>query len=398
MAHSSRRRWLAVALALAAFGAAACSSGSDSGGDQAADSDGARADRAEAAPVPEAARGAVYPGDAWERGDAAEAGFDPARLEALAAEAEAADSNCLVVARDGRIVADWYWNGTERETVQEVFSTTKSITSTLVGIAQADGALDITDPAAEYIPEWADGPASTVTVENLLSNDSGRFWTLANDYVTLIQTADRTAFAIGLEQSHEPGEVWVYNNAAIQTLDAVLEEATGVDPAEFAEERLFAPTGMRHTAMSHDNAGNTNTFFGLQTTCEDMVRFGYLFLRRGHWDGTQVVPEEWVEAATGRPSQDINEAYGYLWWLNRPAAASNPAESLPRQEAAEAPVRQTAPEASEDMFWALGLGGQVVQVDPATETVVVRLGPGNPTAQFGSAQTARVVTEALVEP
>ena len=86
--------------------------------------------------------GATYPAGDWSRLDPAEAGFDPAALEALAAEAEAGKSNCLVVTRLGRLVAEWYWNGTDASTRQEAFSVTKSVTSTLVGIAQADGALD----------------------------------------------------------------------------------------------------------------------------------------------------------------------------------------------------------------------------------------------------------------
>src|SRR5690606_22418798 len=103
-------------------------------------------------------------------------GLDAEVLEEIAADAEAAGSNCLVVTRHGRIVDERYWNGTDPATTQEVFSATKSITSTLVGIAQDRGLLSIQDPASVYIPQWADGPSKGVTVENLLSNDSGREW------------------------------------------------------------------------------------------------------------------------------------------------------------------------------------------------------------------------------
>jgi CubicO group peptidase (beta-lactamase class C family) len=379
-------RRAAALLGVIALAGAACSSGSSPEADPVA--------------TPSEAGGSddvVYPGAEWARGDPANAGFDPARLEQIATEAERNDSDCLVVARHGRIVAEWYWNDTDASTVQEAFSATKSFTSTLVGIAQEDGDLDISDPASEHIPEWADGPAAAVTVEDLLSNDSGRFWDLETDYGSLITASDRTAFATGLEQTDEPGEVWVYNNAAIQTLEAVLSEATGTGPADYAENRLFDPIGMASTEMSRDNAGNANVFFGLQTTCEDLARFGYLFLNRGEWDGTQVVPEDWVEAATGRPSQDLNASYGYLWWLNHPGPAANPVQPLTREQADAAPDEQIADGAPEDMYWALGLGGQVVQVDPGSGTVVVRMGSGDPTATYGAAETSRVVTEALVE-
>lgn len=340
----------------------------------------------------------AYPGDEWEQIDPEAAGFDPAVLDEIAADAEANTSNCLVVTRRGRLVAEWYWNNTDAATAQEVFSATKSYASTLAGIAQADGNLDIDDPAAKYIPEWRDTASADVTVKNLLSNDSGRHWDPQTDYQGLITAADRTGFAIGLSQDAPPGETWAYNNSAIQTLDAVVEAATGQEPADYAEERLFAPLGMGDSEMTRDGAGNTNMFFGLQSTCQDMARFGYLFLRDGSWDDTQIVPEAWVEEATGQPSQDIAASYGYLWWLNRPGALGNPAGVTARGDAAEAEPSQMAPGAPEDMYWALGLGGQIIQIDPGSETVVVRLGESGGQGGFGAPDTARAVTDALVEP
>ena len=86
-------------------------------------------------------------------------GFDPKALSAIAADAEARDSNCLVVVRHGAIVAEWYWNGTDPTSTQNVFSVTKSLTSTLVGVAEAAGDLRIDDLASKYIPQWV-GTAS----------------------------------------------------------------------------------------------------------------------------------------------------------------------------------------------------------------------------------------------
>jgi CubicO group peptidase (beta-lactamase class C family) len=340
----------------------------------------------------------AYPGDEWEEIDPEAAGFDPVVLDDLAAEAEANASNCLVVTRRGRLVGEWYWNGTDDSTAQEVFSATKSYASTLVGIAEADGDLDIDNPASEYIPEWRDTESADVTVKNLLSNDSGRHWDPQTDYQGLLSAADRSGFAIDLSQDAPPGETWAYNNSAIQTLDAVVEAATGQQPAVYAEERLFGPIGMANSEMTTDGAGNTNMFFGLRSTCRDMARFGHLFLQKGTWDGTEVVPDAWVEEATGQPSQDIAASYGYLWWLNRPGALGNPAGITTQDDAAAAEPSQMAPDAPQDMYWALGLGGQVIQVDPGSETVVVRLGEAGGQATYGAGDAARVVTEALVEP
>ena len=376
---------------LAALVATACSSGSSGSASGSDAAPSASTTEPEVPPAP-------YPGTEWQRGDAAEAGFDPATLEEIAAAAERRDSNCLVVTRHGELVAEWYWNDTDAGSSQEVFSATKSVSSTLLGIAQADGDLAVDDPASDYIPEWQGTPSAEVTIENILSNDSGRHWDLGTDYGDLVAAADRTDFAVGLGQDAPPGTTWAYNNAAIQTLEAILAEATGEEPATYAREKLLGPLGMRDSEMTADAAGNTTMFFGLQSTCEDMARFGYLFLRGGEWDGTQVVPQDWVEAATGGPSQDIGANYGYLWWLNRRGPQGNPAELNRAEDAATADAGQLVEGAPEDMYWALGLGGQVVQVDPGSDTVVVRLGGADLAAEYGPAQTARVVTKALVDP
>lgn len=346
----------------------------------------------------------VFPGDEWESATPEEMGFDPAALESVAAQADEFDSSCFVVTRKGRLVGEWYWDGADATTPREVFSVTKSIASTLVGIAQSDGSLDIEDSAADYIDEWVGTESEAVTIRNLLSNDSGREWNFGLDYFELPGAPDRTQFGIDLGQQYAPGEAWSYNNAAIQTLDRVVSRATGEVTADFARERLLEPIGMRHSEMSPANEDGSSTFMfmGLQSTCRDLARFGYLFLRDGNWDGEEIVPAEWVEEATGAPSQEHNAAYGLLWWLNRRGTLLSPLQAVaPTGEPAEPVVGQIAPGAPDDLFTAQGLGGQIVMVDPGSETVAVRLGEGpagDPTGGYKAPQISRVVTEALVDP
>ena len=283
------------------------------------------------------------------------------------------------------------------ETPREVFSVTKSITSTLVGMAQAEGDLDIDDRAKRYIEEWQGTKSRAVTIRDILSNVSGRYWDVGSDYGNLPQAEDRTQYAIDLEQQYPPGRVWAYNNAAIQTLDRVISTATGEPTREYAAQRLFGPIGMTHTQMTPDPAGNTNAFFGTQTTCQDLARFGYLFLRQGRWGDEQVVPRSWVKAAVGQPSQPHNAAYGLLWWLNRRGPIIGPlATDAPGQP--EPPVGQTMPGVPANAYTAQGLGGQMVLVDPRSETVVVRIGQfqANPRDPYTGQDAARFITEALV--
>ncbi len=385
------RRTSSVAVALlGALATAACSGGGTS-------DDAPAASKAEVSASPartQAKDGTTYPGDSWLHADPARLGFDPRAMKRIARDAKATGTTCLLVARKGKVVGEWNWRNVAADTPREVFSMTKSVTSTLVGMAQADGDLDIDQPAKRYVEEWRGTKSRGVTIRNLLSNDSGRFWDPATDYGELPQAENRTQLAIDLKQQYPPGEVWAYNNAAIQTLDRVVSRATGTPTHEYAAERLFAPIGMSHTEMTTDPAGNTNTFFGVQTTCEDMARFGYLFLHQGRWLDERIVPKAWVRAAVGRPSQPHNAAYGFLWWLNRRGPIIGPlATDAPGQP--EPPVGQVIPGAAADVFTAQGLGGQVVLVDPGSKTVVVRIGQLGG-ATYTGRDAARFVTEALV--
>jgi CubicO group peptidase (beta-lactamase class C family) len=410
----SAPRTTALAAVLGALALAACSgngggastatpaSGITSAATSAATGSGTPSDGALPTPAAElptrAADGTVYPGEEWQHARPREMGFDPGRLAAIAQDARPSQTTCLLVARKGRVVGEWNWRGVDPDTPREVFSVTKSITSTLVGQAQADGDLDIDERAGRYIRAWRGTASRGVTIRDILSNVSGRFWELGTDYGDLPRARDRTQYAVDLGQQYPPGQVWAYNNAAIQTLDRVIATATGEPTRDYAAQRLFGPVGMAHTRMTSDPAGNTNTFFGAQTTCRDLARFGYLFLRQGRWGDEQVVPRSWVRAAVSRPSQRHNAAYGLLWWLNRrgpiigPLASDAPGQPTP-------PIGQTMPDMPADAYTAQGLGGQTVLVDPDSETVVVRIGQfqASPKDTYNGQDAARFVTEALVQ-
>lgn len=374
----------AVAVLLAALLAAGCSGGGSP---------------ATGTP-PATKRPSADTGPAWQTVSPGSVGLSAARLQRIAAQARAGQSNCLMVLRYGKIADEWYFRGTNRDTTQDVFSVTKSITSVLVGIAQDEGDLKISDSASKWIPQWRGTPAAAVTVRDLLSNDSGRQWSIQIDYSQLLRAPDRTAFAVGLKQADPPGTVWAYNNSGVQTLQRVLEKATGQDLATFAEQHLFGPAGMTSTTMTRDAAGNPQTFEGVQSNCRDMARFGQVMLDRGRWGKTQIVSAAWVSQSTGPSSTKLNAAYGFLWWLNHRGVQAGPLTpmTLRRAQNPQTPKARLVPAAPDDLYWAIGLGNQIVQVDPSTQTVVVRLGiprarPTPPT--FGPAEASEVITQAV---
>jgi CubicO group peptidase (beta-lactamase class C family) len=389
--ETRRRRWGLAAVVLAGA-AVACSPGGRSGaGPGSADSTATATNDDDV----------TYPGDEWAAVDPATAGFDPAALGRLDEAAAAAGSTCLVVTRDGAVVDERYWQGSTADTPREAFSVTKSVTSTLVGIAQDADRLELDDPAADYLPEWRGTTSEAVTVENLLRNDSGRHWDLATDYRDMaIGASDKTAFALALGQDAPPGDVWAYNNSAIQTLSAVLETATGEEPVDYARTHLFEPLGMADSTLTTDAAGNALTFMGLRTTCLDLARFGYLMLRDGVWDGEQVVSSGYVEQATGRSSTELNAAYGLLWWLNRQGTIATPALATTGIDDGSGARRgQLVPGAPDDAFWALGFRNQIVAVMPSEGIVAVRMGAAPPPgAPFTQAELTMGVLDAVVDP
>lgn len=341
--------------------------------------------------------GAAAEGSPWPTTTPRRAGFDEARLTRIARDARRERSTCLAVVRDGRLVREWNWHGLQPDEPREVFSVTKSVASALVGIAIRDGLVSLDQPASRWITAWRGTPSADVTIRDLLTNSSGRFWSLDSDYRRLIGAPDRTEYAVGLSQQVDPGTIWAYNNAAIQTLDRVLSEATGTTAAAFADKELFGPLGMADSRLTRDTSGrSTNLFFGMQTTCRDLARFGQLYLDGGVHDGTRILPRSYV-AESHRPGTDLNAAYGFLWWLNRSRAVDAGDAADGAGQPLEARTGQLAPDAPVDLFAAQGLGGQTVLVSPGTRTVVVRLGllPEDRRQSYTAADAARVVTQAL---
>ena len=206
-----------------------------------------------------------------------------------------------------------------------------------------------------------------------------------------VAAEDTNPFSTALGQDDPPDKVWNYNNSAIQTLSQVLEVTVGQDPVDFANENLLEPIGMTDSKMTTDKSGNMLTFMGLQSSCPDMARFGLLFLNHGMWGGEQIVPSAWVEEAT-TPSQDLNPSYGYLWWLNTSSDAGGSGDVA--TGAATMPRQQMVPGVPDDVFFALGLGNQIVSVVPSEDIVAVRLG-GAKAEGFGQAELTRGVLDAL---
>jgi CubicO group peptidase (beta-lactamase class C family) len=274
------------------------------------------------------------------------AGGSAAGREALRGYLERKGTRAAVVARGGRIAAEWYWEGTDAATQLPCYSTTKSVASTAVGLLVDDGLVELEESAARYIPEWREDDRRGVTVRHLLAMTSG----IRKDDEGLRAAADRIAFGIGQPLVAAPGTVFDYDNCACAAISVIVRAASGREMADFLQERLYGPLGM--TGLRHEmSAGRTLPYSGLQITARDAARFGLLFLRRGRWAGRQIVSEAWIDQACGAGSA-VNPDYGLLWWVNARGAWKD----LPR-----------------DAYSAQGMYGNNVTVLPGHDLVVVRL-------------------------
>lgn len=292
----------------------------------------------------------------WRTASPLEAGMDPARMDQALARARAIPRlRSLLVVRRGHLVAEHYFGGAGPEDLADVRSVTKSVVSTLAGIALERGHLSSLDqPIGEILgPAVAalDSTDASVTVRHLLTMSGGWAWSELGSvgYNEWILSGDHLGFLLAKPHSAAPGTTFAYNSAATHLLGVVVEEAVGVPLPRFAAEVLFEPLGIARAAWESMPGGRVNGSAGLDLRPRDLARLGQLMLQEGRSGRSRVLPDGWVALATAAhwpwrsnagPTQT---SYGYLWWTDERNAA----------------------------FMAWGYGGQFVYVAPGRDLVVV---------------------------
>jgi CubicO group peptidase (beta-lactamase class C family) len=315
---------------------------------------GCAAPAREAAPVQTAGieTGRVWPGRDWQTAPPEQQGLDPKRLAGLREAVSALDLNLhsLLIVRGGKIVFEEYFSPYERDSKHELFSVTKSFIATLVGIAADRGAFpDLEKTVVSYFPGRAfaalDSRKSSMTVKDLLTMSSGLDWQEGDPtYRAMYYSRDWVQYVLDIPMAGDPGEAFRYCSGCSHLLSAILQEATGENPRDFAEKYLFEPIGLRSFDWETDSQGIPIGGWGLSLAPRDMARLGYLYLNGGSWNGQQVVSPEWVQASVSRQIETGDElGYGYQWWIYP----------------------------SHGAYAALGLGGQTILVVPDLDLVIV---------------------------
>ncbi len=232
--------------------------------------------------------------------------------------------NSFILIKDGETVEEAYFNGTSRDTAAPVYSCTKSVLSALVGIAIDEGKIASVDEKAIDLLDMegidlGDERESEITLKHLLTMSSGLDPLPSDEYVN--QT-DAVAYILQQPMHYEPGEIFAYTSGGPHVVSAILQQATGMETSEYAQEKLFDPLGISQPVWRKDSKGLALGGFGLELTPMQLAQFGCLYLNEGMWNGEQIVPKEWIAESTGK-SIDTKmtfeceqSGYGYYWWMN----------------------------------------------------------------------------------
>lgn len=281
-------------------------------------------------------------------------------------------TNALLILKKGKIVSEIYRNNTGPNTRFMSWSMAKSITSMLVGLALSEGRIRSLDqPITDYLPELKTGGYKDVTIRQVLQMRSGVDYEERYDFehpgvaahnheTSLVENVTRFADAAKtIPTKAKPGTLFEYKTLDTAVLGWLVERVAGMNAASYLSSRIWEPLGAQADGFyimdGPPGVGREFTGAGYNATLRDYGRLGQMVLNGGMANGHRILPEAWVREATHPSSVEPGRGgYGYQWWT---VANSN-------------------------AFYALGLQGQYIYVDPDTQTVIVKLSyfkPEDPT-------------------
>ncbi len=272
----------------------------------------------------------------------------------------------VMIFQHDNLVYERYWGRMSAERLATVFSVSKSITSLLCGIAVDDGFIhSIDDPVTNYLPELLkkDPRWQRLTVRHLLDMRSGLdfddSYSLDLKHLKRVLAIARLNYGSdvvrqirGLKFRCEPGTEYFYESMTSQILGVVIERATQRPFAEYLSEKVWKPLEMELPALVNvDKRGVAQSYGGISLAMKDLAKIGRLYLHGGVWNGRRIVSEEWIRQSTAYDTS--NKGYHFNWYNTSSFGMQKPAHPG---------------------FYALGIKGQVLYVNPDLDLIMVRLG------------------------
>jgi CubicO group peptidase (beta-lactamase class C family) len=308
-----------------------------------------------------------WPTYGWKYASSEDFGMDSSFMQDIMIDIKSSPANikvdCVLVVKNGFIVFEKYFNNYTQDKPHIVYSCTKSILSTIFGIAYEKKFIPTLDTRLiEIFPgksiEHLDELKGTITLRNLLMMSAGfdaRDSWLYNweNLDELHEAPDAVSYMLNLPMSFEPGTEFEYTNGVSHLLSCIITEKTGESAASFGEKYLFDPLGITLHQWDSDNKGRNWGYNRIYLTPQDMAKIGFLFLHEGEWDGEQIISSEWVaEATEHKIDANLASGYGYQWWVE------------------------------ENYYFALGYMGQFIFVFPDKDLIIVFTGSTPETFDF----------------
>ena len=266
-------------------------------------------------------------------------------------------TRAVVVLYKDHLIAEAYGEQFSKDTKLLGWSMTKSITGTILGILEKQEI--VTRDQNRLFRTWEKDERAVITLNNLIQMNSSLEW--EEDYskisdVTrmLFLEEDMTKAQLYKPLLDEPGMIWNYSSGTSNLLSGFIRNqfATHQEYLDFWYTELIDKIGMDSMTLEADLAGNYVGSSYSWATARDWAKFGQLYLRRGNWNGEQVIDSSWVDY-TATPVEGSNGEYGAHFWLN----AGGKYPDVPR-----------------DLFSANGFQGQHVFIIPSRDMVIVRFG------------------------
>ncbi len=288
----------------------------------------------------------------------------------------------IVVAREQTIVAEEYYNSSNSEASNQFDprSVTKSIMATLIGIAIDKGIIkNVNQTLGEFIGGFVelDSMRSNITIHQLLTMSSGFDWKEIDDetnpsmFYEFVYSPDQLLYILELPFVYTPGTTFDYNSGGSHLLSVILSEASGLSTSEFARIHLLEPLEIGERFWYEDNRGYNYGAAGLCIGPYDMIKIGNMYLRKGVYNGTRIVSEEWIEEVTTNHISTNNTLpffpdYGYQWWIGSKDGHS--------------------------YYCAVGYGGQFIMVVPDLELAVTATCDFRTTTEIASSNWNTIIT------
>lgn len=268
---------------------------------------------------------------------------------------ETSNTKAFILLKDGKIVLEQYFGKHTKNSMWYWASAGKTLTAFLVGIAQQEKYLSIDNQTSNYLGQgWTScspEQENKITIKNQLSMTCG-----FDDSADLSCTEKNC-----LTYQADAGKRWSYHNAPYTLLDDVLTNSTGMRLNLYNKQKIKNTTGISGVFIKK---GDNNVYF---SNARSMARFGLLILNKGNWNGNQILKDSMYFKQMTTSSQNINNAYGYFWWLNGQETYMVPHTQIEFKG-------NLCPYAPEDMIAAIGKNGQFINVVPSQNLVWIRMG------------------------